>query len=213
MGKKIVDIAPKGNTYGTKLYERKTDRLSFAITIGAVSANRTSIKGKTKIGGADVSAQLFDSKIDPFGKSMTVALGKVAVDYGTKKVPGFDDIKITFALKAFEAKLEEGKVDVDAFKLSASLNGVTTFEGVKLKVAGTVTLKIDPSDVRRLIRMAKISKKIIQNTKEAIKARKKYNAIKKAQTALRKKLKKRGAKLTKKARKTLTKQISKNAKN
>jgi hypothetical protein len=175
------DPTPVGNVYELK-FDKKGDRWSLGFIIN-FSGKKTS-PAKTEGGG--VSAQIGESKLSKTysngaskaANAMSLALAKASFDI-VELAPG---LKVKFDTKALEAKVENGDVDVDIFKVAVTLEGDLTKasaalfssdlvqainEGYSIKISAKGEIKIDPSDAVRLARMAKANKEIAENAKAA----------------------------------------------
>jgi hypothetical protein len=203
---------PAGNVYEYKA-EYKGDRWSFSLAFSFSKTDTSPLKDKA----GPASGQIGESKMGRSynagsGKSanaISLALAKSSLDI-EELAPG---IKVKADLKAMEAKLENGDVDVDVFKVAVGVEanltqaiqgtevgdailatelGEVIMNGTAVKVTGKVEIKIDPSDVARLVRMAKLNKEMIKNAEAAAKLGKKAEALEAENKKIRDKLAKRG---------------------
>ncbi|RQW76791.1 MAG: DUF4157 domain-containing protein, partial [Methanothrix sp.] len=227
-----------GNEYEFKL-EKKADRYSFSIrfTVSKADPNPAKVKGDigdpgTKEG--ELKAQLGATKITrtkqagaKASNSMALALTKIDLTLA-ELIPG---ITMKADFKALEAKLEGGSIDVNVFKVGVALEGSLTeairgtelgdlimttdlgaliMEGMKIKVKGQFEVNIDPSDVVRLARMAKLNRAISKNAEQSINAKKKLDALNDENKRIRDHLKKRGSKLKPEVRSKLNARLKNN---
>jgi hypothetical protein len=228
-----------GGEYEFKL-EHKGDRWSYSVrfVISKAEPNPLTAKGDvadpgTKTGG--VKAALGAAKITrtkEAGKkasnSMALALAKADLTL-LEIMPG---VQIKADLKALEAKVEKGQVDVNVFKIGVMLEGQLTeairgtalgdeimqteigaliLEGLKVKVQGRFELSVDPYDAVRLARMLKLNREIAENVEQSVKAKRKFDALTEENKRIRDHLKKRGSKLKPDKRKQLHARMRRNS--
>jgi hypothetical protein len=232
-------LSKTGGEYEYKL-EHKGERTSWSLRFSFSKAQTSPIRGKADVGekgpsAGDVSAQGFASKMSrtktagaKAANSMALALGKLDLTVA-QPWPG---ISVNADLKALEAKVEAGKVDVNVFKiglmvqgkLSKDLEGTALgdvimgselgkaiLEGTVVKIQGRFEINVDPSDVARLARLVQANTKIARETARGLKAKRSLDALHAQQELLKRQLKNRRAKLGKAAIKRLEGRIAANA--
>lgn len=224
-------LTPAGNNYEKKV-EYKGDRWSFSLSFSFSRAKPNPTKSKA---GA-FSGQLGDTKMSSAksyskgaakaGRSMSMALAKAGVDI-VELMPG---VKVYAEMKALEAKLEKGEVDVDVLKIAFGVSGTLTkaiqgtavgdaimstslgeviMEGTAIKVTGKIEIKVDPADAARLVRMAQLNKQLVENTKMAKQMQGKIDKIAAENKKIKQQLK-RGSKVKPKKRKILNNRLKNN---
>jgi hypothetical protein len=225
-----------GGEYEFKI-EHKGERASWSVRFAMQSSN-TIAKGKADVrdpgpSAGDTSAQLLPTKMTVaktwgggVSRSMAAALAKADLTVA-EIVPG---VTITADLKALEAKLEKGDIDVNVFKFGVQVQGALSKDmagtdlgdailatgfgdllkgGLVIKLQGRFELSIDPSDLVRLQRMIQLNRQIGENVKDAVAQRRKLDALTADNEKIRKQLKKRD--LSKQARKKLQSRAARNA--
>jgi Domain of unknown function (DUF4157) len=228
------DIENPGNAYEIKV-DRKGERASFSLRF-AVSKSKTSpltakgdIADKNSAEG-NVKGQVLESKVSlnksrgekwGFALSMAVAKGDLTA---FEICPG---ITIKADLKAFDAKLEKGQIDVNVFKVGVAIEGTINkdnahyvlgkgplrevlSEDLSIKVSGKIEVNVDPHDVVKLVEMAKKSHEMAKEAADAVKAKRKLDALERENKKIRTLLK-RGGKLSEAARRKLKGRLARNA--
>ena len=226
-----------GGEYEFKL-EHKGERASWSIRFSMLSS-KTVLKqkaddvGKPGPSAGDTSATLLPTKMTyaksagaGASRSMAAALAKADLTIA-EIVPG---LTITADIKALEAKLEKGDIDVNVFKVGVQLQGALSKDmagtelgdaildtgfgellkgGLTIKVQGRFEVGIDPSDLVRLQRMVQLNRQIAENVRDSVAQRRKLDAIELESKKIRNKLKNRD--LSKQARKQLQARAKRNA--
>jgi hypothetical protein len=210
----VIPDERTGNVYEYKV-EYKGDRWSFSGAVSISKADTSPIKGKAgpltgQIGEGKMGrAKSYSSGATKTANAISAALAKASLET-EELAPG---IKFKADLKALEAKLENGDVDVDIFKIAVGVEanltkaiqgtevgeeilatelGEDILNGTAVKVNLKVEIKVDPSDVARLVRMAKLNKEMVKNAEAAAKLTKKADALELDNKKIRDKLAKRG---------------------
>ena len=233
-------LGKTGGEYEYKL-EHKGERASWSIRFSFSKAQTSPLRHKGDVGEkgpspGDTSAQAFASKMArtktagaKAANSMALALGKLDL---TVAQP-WRGISVNADIKALEAKVEEGKLDVNVFKLGVMVQGKLSkdlegtalgdaimgtelgraiLEGTVVKIQGRFELNVDPSDVARLARLVQANTKIARETARGLKAKRALDALNSQQELLRRQLKNRRGKLGKAAVKRIEARIASNAK-
>lgn len=219
-----------GNEYELFKLEHKGERTSWSIRVVVSKKNPSLFKANL---GEKVEVQLPTTKIamireagKKFSLSLEVALAKVS---GTawEPMPG---VVAKADLKALEAKLSEGDIDINVFKVGVGIEGELTkaisgnvlgdalmdtkigtliLQGMKVKIQGRFEIAIDPADVVRLMRMAKMNIEIAENVRQTVEATKKLEQLNGERNRIKQLLKRN---LTKGARRKLVKRLARNNK-